>query len=106
MGNSAVRLCEAQEDLAGMLRTLAQQVDSSKRDYSRVCAVYEHSSYCFGRGGSEEKATRSIEAIDQNKRAIDILAPLREQVQHLEAKMEDWQTLFPVRSVGGEVEDI
>ena len=29
-----------------------------------------------------------------------------EWVQHLEAKMEDWQLRFPVRSLGDEVEDI
>ena len=52
----------------------------------------------------KRKATRFHEAIDRDKRAIDTLFPLREQAQHLEAKMEKWQTRFPVRSLGEEWE--
>ena len=54
----------------------------------------------------KRKAIRFHEAIDRDKRAIDTLVPLREQVQHLEAKMEEWQTGFPVRSLGEEWEDV
>ena len=37
---------------------------------------------------------------------IDTLTPLRERVLHLEAKIEECQTRFLVRSLGDEVEDL
>ena len=108
MGNSAARLYEAQEDLKGMLRTLAQQVEKLQGGTHPGSLQPDSTTPIVMIMNVEDlkrKATRFIESIDQN-RAIDSLAPLREQVQHLEAKMENWQTRFPVRSVSDEVEDI
>ena len=107
MGNSDARLYEAQEDLAGMLRTLAQQVETLQGGTTPGSAQFTSTApLVMDVEDLKRKATRFIEAIDQNKRAIDILAPLREEVEHFEAKMEDWQTRFLVRSLGDEVEDI
>ena len=50
--------------------------------------------------------TRLIETLDQEKRVIDTLTPLREKVQFHEAQMEEWQRRFPARSFGEEMEDI
>ena len=92
MGNSAARLHETQEDLARTLRTLAQQVENvqsgttpgSMQSTSTAPIVMEVEDL-------NGKATLFNQAFDQNKRAIDTLVPLREQVQHLEAEIEAWQ---------------
>ena len=107
MGNSAARFHDAQEDLKGMLRTLARQLENlqggthpgSPQTETPVSVVMDVENL-------KSKATRLIEQVDQHNRHLNTLAPLQEKVQFLETLMEEWQRRFPVRSFGEEMEDI
>ena len=54
----------------------------------------------------KRKATRFQESPDGDKRVLDALVPLREKVQHLEAKMECFEERLPRRPFGEEVKEI
>ena len=81
-GNSAVRLHETQEDLKGMLRTLAQQVENLQGGTHPESSQPENAaSIVMDVEDLKSKATRLIEQVDQHNRHLNTLALWLERIQ-------------------------
>ena len=92
MGTPAARLHDAQEDLKGMLRTLARQVENFQgRTHPGSSQTETSASVVMDVEDLKSKGTRLIEQVDQRNRHLNTFAPLLAKAQFPEAQMEEWQ---------------
>ena len=96
MGTSMARPHDAQEDLDGMVKTLARQVKDLQGETHPGSPQPENSaSLVTNVEDLKSKTAHLIEHVDQHDRQLHVLTPLLQRAQEIEAQLEYWPSALP-----------
>ena len=104
---SHARLHDAQEDLKGILRTLARQVESLQGGaHSRLPQTENSASVVMDVDDLKNKVARLMERVEHSVRGLDAFVRLRNKVLIIEGQIEYWQHRLPRRHLAEDLEEI